>query len=80
MSEILPILVEAARRGTKVKLTYKDKERMVDGYSFREFPSGIAYFAEESGTIKAFLLSRIQAAAHTSEHYNPKWPVELAHP
>lgn len=74
---IVQTLIEAARTQVLVKIVYKDKERLVEGYSFRNLVSGPAFYGEESGQIKAFTLSRIQSAQATDIKYVPKWPVEL---
>lgn len=74
---------EAARDRNTVRLRYKDEDRTVEPYSYRESPSGtgtLLYgFHVEAGSIKAFSLAKIQSVEVLPDTtFSERWPVEIA--
>lgn len=73
---------EAARNRQTVRLRYKDEERTVEPYSYRESPTGkgtLFYgFHVEADSIKAFDLGKIQNVEVLPDTtYSERWPVEI---
>ncbi len=73
---------EAARGRNTIRLRYKDEDRTVEPYSYRESPTGAGTlfygFHVEANSIKAFDLGKIQNVEVLPEMtYTERWPVEI---
>lgn len=83
--QTLDTIRDAGRTQTVLRIMYTEKDgtndgwRHVEPYSFRGDGDSEALFAWDisNNGIRRFTLSRIDQAGLTSEHFNPRYPIEI---
>jgi predicted DNA-binding transcriptional regulator YafY len=83
--QILETIKQAGRTQTVLRIIYTEKDgisegwRYVEPYSFRGEGESVGMFAWDRAKdgIRRFTLNRIDQAESTSDHFVPRYPVEI---
>jgi len=85
MNQIIEVIKQSAINHTVLRIMYTEKDgtsegwRYVEPYSFRGEGENEALFAWDvhKDGIRRFTLARINQAEINTEHFNPRYPIEI---